>query len=127
MSLKQVYYLTTYLNKDLSSIALTEEQTYLVYRNIFFFLHQVARMELFRRCTLSNVILTKIISSNIFRSFNKLMGCSAVYGLLTKVSNLSRLFLMQHWKQMQERGLTYINTAALFLRYLDLTTLVLLT
>lgn len=55
------------------------------------------------------------------------MGCSAVYGLLTKVSNLSSLFLMQHWKQMQERGLTYINTAALFLRYLDLTTLVLLT
>jgi len=37
LSLKQVYYFTTYLNKDLSSIALAQEQIYLVYRNNYFF------------------------------------------------------------------------------------------
>lgn len=67
---------------------------------------------------MSKVILTKIIGSSIFRSFNKHMGFSIVYGLFTKASNLSSLFIVHHWKQMQERGLTYINIAALFLCYL---------
>lgn len=103
MSLKQVYYFTTYLNKDLSSIPLAPQQIYFVYRNNYFFLHQLPRMELFRECALSNVILTKIICSGIFRSFNKYIGFSIVYGLFTKASNLSSLFIVHHWKQMQER------------------------
>lgn len=76
-------------------------------------------MELFRRCALSIVIRTKIIFWSIFRSFNKRIDFSIVYGLFTKASNLSSHFTVHHWKQIQKkRGLTYITIASLFLCYL---------